>query len=401
MSTKRHNSLSVRSAFSLVEMLLVIAIIGILIALLLPALNGARDSALRVSTSAMIADISNAAQRFGNDNAGRSPGYFSQAEMGHSQNADVGMSAMENVMLELGGTAVVLGQQGDFTADPDKGIIELGPRTDTDPLTGTPRVVVNINNIGAEGAYYTPDEAAWVAQDHGPNAPPMAQAGNAGGEGQELMPDLLDAWGNPMLVWSQDTSARGSILVEPGADPDDVYTQFARISSDAVGAPGDLDGPAWFYLNSNAAFLEAEHFSSAGINMTGDPDSGAASTIASGVEDTHDALDRLYTLATLLASPSAHIVDPDTNGLSDPATTFEQVFPSTPRGQFIVQSAGSDGIFFSNHDEGWKSNATPDFHLNFGNNYMNQSNERFTDRNDAFTNIDMLDDFDDILVGTK
>ena len=98
-TNSRGNTNLFHRAFSLVEMLLVIAITGILIALLLPALTGARDTALRVSTASMGADLTNAAQRFENDNAGRSPGYFSQKEMGHSENEEVGMSAMENAMI--------------------------------------------------------------------------------------------------------------------------------------------------------------------------------------------------------------------------------------------------------------------------------------------------------------
>lgn len=395
MSTKRRSSFHIRPAFSLVEMLLIVAIIGVLVSLLLPALSGARDSALNVKTSSMVADMSNAAQRFANDNAGRNPGYFSENLMGSINNwnsagdAGIGMSAMENAMLELGGTAVILARSDDPDApdiNPEEGIIELGP--DTDPAN---RVIVNINLIGAEGAYFTPDTNSFIAQEHGTTT--VAQAGDLAnmGQGQERMPDILDAWGNPMLAWSQDQSAHGSILVEPGASEAAVYQQFAQSNSEA--------GPAWFYLASNAAFLQAAAFGPASVNMAGDPALGATSSIGGGIPDD---LERLHTLATVLASPSSYIVDPSVNGLSD--ATFEQVFPQRPRGRFMIHSAGSDGIFLSSGDSGWRSNAHTDgteFHLDFGNNYMDQSGERYTDTNGAFTNTDMLDDFDDILVGTK
>lgn len=391
-----------RDGFSLVEMLLVIGVIGLMIALLLPALAGARQSAMKVSTQSMMADLTSAAQRFGNDNSGRNPGYFSEALMGHSNNLDVGMSAMENAMLDLGGSAAVLARADDENApdvNPEEGIIEIGPSEEMED-----RVIVNINLIGSTGAYYTPDAKSFVAAAHGDDG----QAGRPGGEalsdgieslsvGQVLMPDLVDAWGNPMLAWSQDQSARGSILVSPGAAGDGVYRQFVRVNSDGSGGEDSDAGPAWFYLVSNAAFLEATEFGGGGVNMAGDPNGGSTSVIGGGVND----IDRIRTLATVLASPSSFLLDPSVDGLGD--AEFTQVFPSTPRGRFMVQSAGSDGIFLSNTSDGWASsgNTLGGFSLDFGNNYISQNDARITDDNDAFTNIDLFESFDDLLTGTK
>ncbi len=387
------------AGFSLVEMLLVIAIIGVLLALLLPALSDARNSALQIRTTAMCTDLTNAAQRFGNDNSGRNPGYFTERQMGSSSNWASGstplsgMSAMENAMLELGGTEVVLGRADDpdvsGLVDEDRGIIEIGPGINVGD-----RVVVNINKIGAAGAYFTPDKKFFKAQGHG--LPLQAQAGNrlTLGEGQELMPDVLDAWGRPMLVWAQDPMARGEILVEPNADQTVVYEQFAQIDSDA--------GAAWFYLASNAAFLEARGFDDGNINMAANlntnPDLGRTSAIGGGVEDA----ERIRTLATVLASPGSYIVDPALPGID--SASYDQIFPSRPRGRFIVHSAGRDGQFLSSADNGWRSNAHtdgPEFRLDFGNNFFNHSNARLTDRSGAASSVDMIDDFDDIMVGTK
>ncbi len=395
-----------RDGFSLVEMLLVIAIIALLISLLLPALSGARQTAMKISTQSMMADISSAAQRFGNDNAGRNPGYFSEALMGHSDNLAIGMSAMENAMLDLGGSAAVLARADDPDApsvNPAEGIIEIGPSDEAEN-----RVIVNINLIGSTGAYYTPDAKSFIPAGHGDDG----QAGSPMGEqlsdpigslsvGQVLMPDVRDAWGNPMLAWSQDQSARGSILVVDGADPNDVYSQFARISSDGAGNPADPTGPAWFYLASNAAFLDATEFGGGGINMAGDPADGTTSVIGGGVADE---MDRIRSLATMLASPSSFLVDPGVDGLDNAAYT--EVFPTIPRGRFMVHSAGADGVFLSNTGEGWISSGDFDggaFSLNFGNNYISQgpTQERLTDDNGAFTNIDVFQSFDDLLIGTK
>ena len=386
-----------RRGFSLVEMLLVIAVIALLIGMLLPALAGARDSALRVSTQSMMADLTNAAQRFGNDNAGRNPGYFSEADMGHGENLNIGMSAMENAMIDLGGTAVVLGEEEDPVAqaliDVDRRVISIGPREDVDAAS---RVVVNLNAIGAEGAYFVPDQGLWKAQVQDGTAA-AGQAGNPIGVGQELMPDLVDAWGNPVLVWAQDPSARGSII--PSGNADEVYAQFARVRSNGPGAPGGFAGPAWFYLNSNAAFLEAPSYGDSGIDMGADPRTGSASVLGSGVGNNRE---RLRTLATMLASPSSFQLDPGVDGLD--SATFDQVFPSAPRGRFIVHSAGSDGVIMGSNDDGWKTSAHTDggeFHIDFGNNYISQGGDRLTDDNGAFTNIDMVDSFDDLLIGGK
>jgi len=398
--TKSHGyRTGTRTGFSLVEMLMVIAVIALLISLLLPVLSNARDSAFQVRTAALSADIANAAQRFGNDNSGRNPGFFSESSMGSNANwgsGRVGMTAMENAMLDLGGTGVVLGRENDPAVagliNPEEGIITIGPTEDVDG-----RIVINLNLIGAQGAYFTPDAKFFQPAAHGdreqhgrPQGERLSDGVRSMTSGQVLMPDVLDGWGRPMLAWAQDPMARGQILVEPGAAENDVYSQFAQVDSDT--------GPAWFYLASNAGFLEAPGFDGGTINMAADPAEGVTSAIGGGV----DPDERIHTLATALASPGSYIVDPAQTGLE--SASFEEVFPSQPRGRFIVHSAGRDGIFLSSGDEGWRINGHSDgteFHLDFGNNYITQGDERITDDKGAFSNIDMMDDFDDLLVGNR
>jgi prepilin-type N-terminal cleavage/methylation domain-containing protein len=382
-----------RAGFSLVEMLLVIAVIALLIGMLMPALSGARQTAIRVKTQSMLADLSNAAQRFGNDNSGRNPGYFSEALMGHSDNNAIGMSAMENAMLDLGGSRAVLARADDPNApaaNPEAGIIIVGPSDQEEN-----QVVVNLNLIGAEGAYYTPEQKFFLPQLHD-NTVNAQQRGSAAGTGQALMPDVLDAWGNPLLAWSQDPGAPTSLQLTN--DADEVYTQIARVSSDGVGDLGDTTGPAWFYLDSNSAFLEAPSFGSSGIDMSADPLTGRASTIGAGVAD----LERLRTLASLLASSNSYQLDPSVDGLEN--ANFEEVYPSRARGRFLVHSAGTDGIYLNSTDPGWAENGHSDgteYHIDFGNTYFDQNNVRYTDDNGAFTNIDLFEPFDDLMFGTK
>src|SRR5688500_13783655 len=65
MEARRHNSLR-KSAFTLVELLVVISIIGVLVALLMPAVKAARESSRRT-------DCANNLRQFG-------IGFFSRAE---------------------------------------------------------------------------------------------------------------------------------------------------------------------------------------------------------------------------------------------------------------------------------------------------------------------------------
>ncbi len=60
-------------SFTLIELLVAIAIIGVLVALLLPALSSARDAARRISCGAQLKEICIALEMYCNDNNDRGP----------------------------------------------------------------------------------------------------------------------------------------------------------------------------------------------------------------------------------------------------------------------------------------------------------------------------------------
>src|SRR5688500_18070603 len=63
--------------FTLVELLVVIGIIALLIALLMPALSGARSQAMTVRCAANLHDVGKAMQSYANDYKGKIPrGYY-------------------------------------------------------------------------------------------------------------------------------------------------------------------------------------------------------------------------------------------------------------------------------------------------------------------------------------
>ena len=379
----------IRDAFTLVELLVVISIIALLMAILLPALNSARQAGKKSGTQNMMNAFTNAVSSFASDNGSRMPGYFSPYEMGLEENIDAGMSAMENIMLELGGGDVILGRRGD-TGVPNvnevAGIIAIAPFDNTTDKA----LIVNINLLGSKGAYFAPDKNFWITMDH----ESMQQIPRGTADGQELMPDLVDAFGNPLLAWVQDKASRGSI--DPGVgNNDNVYRQFATLTSNGT---NPNDGPAWFYLASNNAFFGD------GATLVGESqrDQSTFSSLSAykvdrsnGMTIGANAIDRIRTLTTLLASPSYYVLEP---GKPFETAAYDEIFAARPRGELIVQSAGVDGYYFGTDDAGWKANGlASDDRLDFGTHYKTFNNVRLVDEDGKSITGDIASDFDDLI----
>jgi len=288
-----------RHAFTLVELLVVVSIIAILIALLIPAIGGARKSAFRTSTTALMTSVGNGVNQFRTDK-GRLPGYFSQNELGDADNR-TGLTAMQNALLELSGG--------------------IAPEADTSQP--------NVINVNVQPGKSVRVDAAAVGGPEGPgylSIPVRARGANQGakngiapaekgrdkfwnyGPGKQDIPEVLDAWGRPLVLWMKNETA--------GPNP-----EFAQISSDSK--------KALFYLHSNAGIF--------GINAN---DTVHASQSVLGAALTGSNNLRIASLQGLLGNPAFPNSDP---GLDDGPNSE----PKSPLGDFVVHSAGPDEIFLS------------------------------------------------------
>jgi prepilin-type N-terminal cleavage/methylation domain-containing protein len=346
-----------RPGFTLIELLVVIAIIALVIAIIVPALAGARTVAKGGTTKQFLAEINKASDSYYLDR-GRAPGYFGAREMGHVENSTRGLTAMQNVMLDLMGGIV-------DQADPNNPL-EVGPLNDP-----TTHVWVAPGLMGAGKGYFAPDKRYLVVQD-----------GTVGGtqfgipEHQQI-PSLVDAWGNPILAWVQDETAKLGTI-------DDV-DQFALIDSGG-------NFPALFYWSSNAGMLKSTAMGKSAKDQNYVDVDTEYSLIGGNLSDD----DRKDSLTGILGNPSFP---------SELTAPLDAVVPTQARGRTVLHSAGPDGVFFGSRDPGFKrlNTKTPEFKagvIRYLNNFFDNSLNRWVDDKGLPTTEVVTDRFDDVLVGS-
>ncbi|MFG0258975.1 MAG: prepilin-type N-terminal cleavage/methylation domain-containing protein [Phycisphaerales bacterium JB041] len=348
-----------RRGFSLIELLVVIAIIAILIAIIVPAMSGARVIARKAATTALMNNVTNAAEQFSQDHAGVMPGYFLPAEMGSSMNADAsrgGFTMMENALLDLLGASAIVGEAG---IGGGTGVGKLvGPfgNVGNSGKGGRVNVKVDMDVLGTgDDVYLKVGEDVLRAAD-----------GQAGTTSHQQFPDLIDSFGNPLLAWVEDhTAPRDPLNAE----------EFARENS-----KGEV---ARYYWASNSGWLQSKAMGKGGQDQT-NPTNGSLLADPREAENT---------LTAVLGNPNFPIpMDFDTD-----------VLPGASRGAFVVHSAGADGVFFGIKDSGAKAIGVGEGNLSdftYALNFFTPGGSRLQDAKGAFTTIDLTQGFDDMVSAT-
>lgn len=365
MAGHTSSGLKARRGFSLVELLVVIFIIVVIIALVLPALGGARDVAKAGTTRSVMNDFSNAVQQFRQDKD-RAPGVFSARELGDAENASTfGFTAMENALVELMGGVV-------YTDTPDSSVEKnFGPSAAAHTENADQGRWVNVNLLGANtqdrNSYFNPKASFLAAQER-----PTSQFGAGAALTDDAdIPDLLDAWGNPMLLWVADDAGPAQVALA---------RDFARVDSSG--------GTAHFYWAQNAGFLKATQLGARGKDQTtagGDAHSLLGEGVSTG--------DLENTMAALLGHSGYPSAEPGAPGFA-----YDQLLPTATRGQMVIMSAGLDGVFLGAGDKAAKATGADNGGLRYGLNFLTTGNTRHTEDGRPVV-LDRATDFNDLITG--
>lgn len=365
-----------RRAFTLVELLIVIFIIAIVISITVPALAKARKSAKTSATQQLLAQVNQASAAFQTDQR-RLPGYYSAKDMGADDNANSqGMSAMENILIDLAGGIVGTGFGPISSSSTNDGIpaAPFNPRRRPSEV-----VIISPTKIGVvdgtakqNKGYFVPPAKYYVAQVATDKS--VKQFGTLG---KKALPDLVDAFGTPILAWCEDETATGPVQFDGGnSGPQN----FARVSSNQKAAH--------FYWNSNAAFLKATSLGKLGK----DQNKGANpeySLIGAGVPT--DAIEA--TLTGLLGSPTF------SNSIDANNPSVASILPTAARGKLVLHAASPDGMYLSSTSKG--VGQVPNRVLNYGYNFLNPDGNTFrTDDSGKAATVDLVKFFDDSINAT-
>ena len=379
------NRSSRRRAFTLIEILVVIALIGVLAGILLVAVGGATTAAKVARTRATMESLSAAIDAFTLEH-GTLPGIVPVHMMHEDGSEGANLTNTQNVLLHLlGGARVnVLDTDGnpldpvlnaEFTRFRDSAVSEDGVEPiefvleDADPNHQPIQyaVVVRMPRIG-EGPwingkqhppYFSPKEHELLERwGSGYDQDPDGENGIAVTEGFTKLPDLVDAWGTPMMVFKKDRDT-GPLLLGHG---------------EHIGTPQyRLNGVDRYLGAGRLGRGQARQACSSSLPMQG-------SRLGLGGDDG----ERDYWLYLLLSHPSMakQTYFDDNTFMSADARL------GTSRGGYAMLSAGPDGIFLARLDGPRNDDGSPiesnDFPLTGDEEWQN--------------NYERLEPFDDVVM---
>ncbi|MCP4838180.1 MAG: type II secretion system protein [Planctomycetes bacterium] len=329
-----------RPAFTLVEILIVIALIGVLAGILLVAVGGATDAAKRARTKGTMESLSAAIDAFVLEH-GNQPSIVPMHVL-HESHLSQGawLTNTQNILLALlGGSRVSLLDEAGDPRDPtaeaeyqryladaiandDNAWFEFTLEDPRYPLQY--QVIIRPRQIGRgpwiDGQQFPPylspkdhelrERWAGDYQSQTPDGPNNI----AVTEGFTALPDLIDAWGQPILVFQKSRST-GPIV------------------------PIDNDSLPQFWPSGIDRYLGATRLGQLGeVQLTRPADDPLGSRIGMNAANADE---RQYWLYLLLSHPTMRW---------DYGAGGNYAYSGTARAGYAMLSAGPDGIFLARRD---------------------------------------------------
>ena len=301
-----------RRAFTLVELLVVIALIGVLAALLLSALSSAQQRARATQTTATMEAFAAACETFFQDH-GEYPGVVPDALLFDIDNLDNNgvprISSLENALYHLMGGYIIANNSNDNAYQQFEGDEVVFSPTFRIKFASNTEQIGNGPIIGGRQypSYFTPPEGTLIKA-----------FGQVGG-GPNLL-DITDAWGQPLILLRKQRSI--------GLLPN-------NSNSNTDGNPSSwqfrTEGIAPYVESNNLGDLRRQQ-QFIDIPPT-DPEEGQPSSVLSRAGDNQSSYNG--NIGRLLANSAIQ----DTSG-----------FFAQARGAMLLISSGPDGIYFSTWD---------------------------------------------------
>ena len=296
-----------RRAFTLVELLVVIALIGVLAALLLSALSSAQQRARATQTTSTMEAFAAACETFFQDH-GQYPGVVPEALLAQDAEANDGIpriSSLENALYHMMGGYRILGVHPDYAQFNG---YEMSFGNGNNEITV--KFAINSELLG-DGpliggrqypSYFTPPEGTLVKA--------FGQVGD-----EENLVDVVDAWGQPLALLRRQRTVGVLPNNRSGNDGNPETWQFrteggAPYFEAGLSGLGELRKQQAFSNNAPTCILSQENTAFFEGNV-----------------------------GRILANPAIR------EGVGNPNDLYTQ-----PRGSMLLLSAGADGIFFSSQD---------------------------------------------------